>query len=434
MSSFLSMRYIGDFHIHSKFSRATSQEMEPEALARWAKLKGIDILGSGDFTHPAYFAELKSKLEPAEKGLYKFKDERNGRVRFILTSEISCIYSKGNKVRKVHILLFAPSLAVVEKINARLSWVGNLRSDGRPILGLDAKELAKIVLGISSECLVVPAHAWTPWFSIFGSKSGFDTIEECFDEYAKYIYAIETGLSSDPVMNWRLSKLDKITLISNSDAHSGPNLGREANIFEGEEVDYYSIIEAIKRGAETEEKQKLKFSYTIEFFPEEGKYHFDGHRLCKISYSPEETKKHKGICPVCGKPLTLGVMYRVDELADRSNGERPAHAVPYKNIIPLEEIIADGMGVGKTSKMVRGEYLKLVEIFGNEFNILLDVGSEDLEKATFPSVAEGIVKMREGKVYIKPGYDGEYGVVKISHDAGIKKSDEADKPPQQALF
>jgi len=277
------MKFVADFHIHSKYSRATSRDMDLESLDRWARIKGIKVLGTGDFSHPEWLKSLKEKLEPAEPGLFKLKKQDNG-TRFILTNEISCIYSKSNRVRKIHVLIFAPSFEAVEKINTQLSWVGNLRSDGRPILGLDAKELAKIVLDSSQDCLVIPAHAWTPWFSIFGSKSGFDSIKECFEEYSKYIYAIETGLSSDPSMNWRLSALDKITLISNSDSHSPRKIGREANVFDTD-LSYGSIAEAIKT------KNPQKFLYTDEFFPEEGKYHYDGHRLCNICLSPRNQKK-----------------------------------------------------------------------------------------------------------------------------------------------
>ena len=284
------MKFIADFHIHSKYSRATSKDMDLENLQKWAKIKGIKVLGTGDFTHPGWFKNLKSELEPAETGLYRFKLKTpKDETRFILTAEISCIYNKNNRTRKIHLIIFSPSFEICEKINARLGWVGNLKADGRPILGMDAKELLKISLDSSKNCLVVPAHAWTPWFSIFGSKSGFDSIEECFDEYSRYIFAIETGLSSDPAMNWRLSILDKITLISNSDSHSPAKIGREANIFDTE-ISYPAITEAIKT------KDPQKFLSTIEFFPEEGKYHYDGHRLCGISLSPKETKKYNNIC------------------------------------------------------------------------------------------------------------------------------------------
>jgi len=415
------MKFVADFHIHSRYSRATSPQMDLRNLDKWAKIKGIKVLGTGDFTHPEWFKSLKKELEPAEAGLFKLK-ESDSPTRFILTAEISCIYSKNNKVRKIHILVFAPSFDVVEKINAQLGWIGNIKSDGRPILGLDAKELAKIILNISGDCLIIPAHIWTPWFSIFGSKSGFDSIEECFEDYSKYIYALETGLSSDPAMNWRLSSLDKITLISNSDAHSGPKLGREANVFETE-VSYSAITEAIKS------KDNKKFLYTIEFFPEEGKYHYDGHRICEIRLSPQESKKYNNICPKCGKPLTIGVLNRVEELADRLEGFKPENLIPFKSLIPLEEIIAESQGKLSGGKEVLKEYNNLIERVGNEFKVLLESSKEELEKATTPEIAEGIIRMREGKVSIDPGFDGVYGKIKI-----FSKGEQKKAPKQKTLF
>lgn len=781
------MKFVADFHLHSKYSRATSRDMDLENLDKWAKIKGIKVLSTGDFTHPGWFKNLKEKLEPAEPGLFKIKNS-DSEIRFILTTEISCIYSKNNRVRKIHIIVFAPSFDVAEKINAHLGWIGNLKSDGRPILGLDAKELAKIVLNISSDCLVVPAHAWTPWFSIFGSKSGFNSIEECFDEYSKYIYAIETGLScydketevltnngwkkfvnirytdkictlnsdtnkivfqkpkkiynyryrgkmyrlktkridllvtpnhkllyshcdfrkplkfilkeaelsfkkskrfkkdgiwigknneyfilpavkikhgsryysgyrvkkgkrlsmapwlkffgfwiaegwtskgkdgdynvclanrndslllemkkilesfgyniywdkkinniirvrdyqlfcylkqfgkcydkfisleikslskellkifleyyikgdghiygrngkglsatttsvrlrddlqeialkigisayyklhrkkgtpfsspgykykrvykqrndswviyfirknihtvlpsttkkynhteswidyndlvycvsvsnqivyvrrngipvwcgnSDPAMNWRLSALDKVVLISNSDSHSPAKIGREANVFDTE-TDYFKITEAIKT------KDPKKFLCTFEFFPEEGKYHYDGHRLCEITLSPKDSKKYNNICPTCGKPLTIGVLNRVEELADRPEGFRPENAIPFKSLIPLGEIIADSLGMLPGAKKAEEEYKKLIKVFGNEFKILLDVGQSDLESATLPEIAEGIIRVREGKVEVEPGYDGVYGKIKI-----FSKKDRKEILRQKTLF
>jgi len=379
--------------------------MDLENLDKWAKIKGIKVLGTGDFTHPEWFKNLKEKLEPAEAGLFKLKDA-DSQTRFILTSEISCIYSKKNRVRKIHIIIFAPSFEMVEKINTHLGWIGNLKADGRPILGLDAKELAKIVLNISQDCLIVPAHIWTPFFSIFGSRSGFDSIEECFEDYSKYIYAGETGLSSSPDMNWRLSALDKITLISNSDAHSPAKLGREANVFDTE-LNYQSIIETIKS------KNPQKFLYTIEFFPEEGKYHYDGHRMCGISLSPAESKKYNNICPNCGRPLTIGVLNRVDSLADRPEGFKPENAIPFKSLVPLEEIIADVVGQGVGTIEVEKEYKNLIEKFGNEFSVLIDVPRQELEAVTLPEIAEGIIRVREKKVFIEPGYDGVYGKIRI---------------------
>jgi len=412
------MKFIADFHLHSKYSRATSRDMDLENLDKWARIKGIKVLGTGDFSHPEWFKSLKEKLEPAEPGLLKLKKQDNG-TRFLLTNEISCIYSKRGKVRKIHVLIFAPSFEAVEKINTQLGWVGNLRSDGRPILGLDAKELAKIVLDSSEDCLVVPAHAWTPWFSIFGSKSGFDSIEECFEEYSRYIYALETGLSSDPLMNWRLSSLDRIALISNSDSHSPRKIGREANVFDTD-LNYRSIIGAIKN------KNPQEFLYTIEFFPEEGKYHYDGHRLCEISLSPQESKKSGNICPSCGKPLTIGVLNRIEALADRPEGFKPPGAIPFKSLVPLGEIIADALGVLSGAKQVEKEYENLIGKFNNEFNILIDVSRGVLESVTLSEIAEGIIRAREGKVYIKPGYDGVYGKIKIFSPEEQKKLSKQD--------
>jgi uncharacterized protein (TIGR00375 family) len=399
------MKFAADFHLHSRYSRATSTNMNIEALDGWAKVKGIKILGTGDFTHPQWLLEIKEKLEPAEPGLFKLKG-KNGPTRFILTAEISCIYSKKNQVRKVHIVVFAPSITAVEKINTQLAWIGNLRADGRPILGLDAKELAKIVLGSSSECLVVPAHAMTPWFGIFGSKSGFDSLEECFEDYTKNIYAIETGLSADPAMLWRIPDGQRVTLLSNSDAHSPQKLGREANVFDVG-IDYYQITEAIKQ------KDPKKFLYTIEFFPEEGKYHYDGHRLCNFSCSPKESRQSGAACPVCQKPLTIGVLSRIEELAKKPEGFKPEGAIPYKNMVPLEEIIADALKVMAASIQVQIEYESLIKNFGSEFSVLLASSLEDLKKVTLPEIAEGIIRVRGGKVNVIPGYDGVYGKIKV---------------------
>ncbi|MDP4007200.1 MAG: endonuclease Q family protein [bacterium] len=425
------MKIIADFHIHSRFARATSKEMNLSNLDLWAKKKGISVMGTGDFTHPMWFKELKEQLEPVEEGLYKLKPSfakaTEGKARFVFSSEISCIYSKGGKVRKIHLILIVPSLSAVEKINTQLGWIGNLRSDGRPILGIDAKEVAKIVLEADPSSLVVPAHMWTPWFSVFGSKSGFNSMEECFDEYTKYIYAGETGLSSDPAMNWRLSALDNITLLSNSDSHSLEKIGREVNVFDTE-LSYPAIREAIKT------KDPKKFLYTVEFFPEEGKYHYDGHRLCNVSLSPEESKKQKNICLVCKRPLTIGVLNRVAELADRpafdkSSAGKPEGAIPFKSMIPLQEIIADALHRGVGTKQGKAEYEKLISRIGTEFAVLLDAKAEELKEATLPEIAEGILRVRERKVRIEPGYDGEYGKIKI-----FKEHEERSTVSQKTLF
>ncbi|HEX9911903.1 MAG TPA: endonuclease Q family protein [candidate division Zixibacteria bacterium] len=399
------MRFIADFHVHSKYSRATSQEMEVESLSKWAEIKGISLLGSGDFTHPTYLFELKEKLGPLGNGLFQLKNKKCP-VRFILTAELNNIFHQNGRLRKIHTLVFAPSFEIVEKINKKLENLGKLSSDGRPIFTFPAKDLLKIILGVSQECLIIPAHAWTPWFSIFGANSGFDSIEECYGEYSKYIYSIETGLSSDPQMNWRLSKLDKITLISNSDAHSPSKLGREANLFDCE-LDYKEIVAVIKS------KDKNRFLSTLEFFPEEGKYHFDGHRNCGVLFSPAETKKNKYLCPVCHKRITVGVMHRVEDLADRPKGFIPPNSIPFKNLIPLQEIIAEALGQAPDTKGVEEEYKKMIQNYGNEFKILLDLSIEDLSIKTSPRILEGIKRVREGKINIIPGHDGVYGKIKI---------------------
>ena len=396
------MEFIADFHIHSKYSRATSRDMDIKNLALWAKLKGITLMGTGDFTHHLWLEELKHTLEDCGNGLFK-----HAGIYFMLTAEISSIYSKGGKGYRLHNLIFAPSFTVVDKINnALLSRGANLSSDGRPIIGLAAAELARIVFDIDENCMIVPGHIWTPWFSLFGSMSGFDRIEDCFEEQTSKIFALETGLSSDPAMNWRLSALDKFTLISNSDSHSPQRIGREANVFNCE-LDYKTIREVLKT------KDKKRFLYTIEFFPEEGKYHFDGHRLCDIRWSPQETKAHNGKCPKCGRSVTVGVVNRVEKLADRPAGFIPDNAIPFKNFISLYQIIAEVRGVAKTSVGVERDYQSYLANFGTEFDILMRASQEDLLKKLPAKVVEGVMRARAGKVSIKPGYDGEYGIISI---------------------
>jgi uncharacterized protein (TIGR00375 family) len=399
------MRFIADLHIHSRYSRATSREMELETLAIWGKKKGITLIGTGDFTHPTYFAEIRSKLEPFDEGIYVLKrGERE--TKFMLTGEVSNIFSQGGKVRKVHTLIFAPSLSAVEGINDKLRGLGKLGSDGRPIFGFPAKELIKIILDIHDDCLVVPAHAWTPWFSVFGANSGFDSLEECYGEEVKHIFAIETGLSSDPEMNWRLSVLDNITLISNSDAHSPTRLGREANVFDCP-LNYREIVRAIR------EKDRKKFLFTLEFFPQEGKYHFDGHRNCGVVFSPPQTRANDYLCPVCKRRLTVGVMHRIEEMADRPEGFVPGNSIPSIHLIPLEEIIAESLAVGVGTKAVEAEYERMIKAGGSEFAVLLDMPPEELNRFTTSRVLEGIVRMRQGKVNIVPGHDGVYGKIRI---------------------
>lgn len=407
------MHFIADLHIHSKYSRATSKKMCPESIWKWAQLKGINVIGTGDFTHPEWFKELKKKIEPIGNGLFNLKKKYQpndipGSCRadasFLLSAEISCIYSKNGKTRKVHSILFVPDFADAAGISLALSKIGNIKSDGRPILGLDAKELLKIVMDNSPDAVLVPAHAWTPHFSVFGAVSGFDSLEECYEELTPHIFAIETGLSSDPLMNWRISALDGITLISNSDAHSPMKIGREANIF-NTEISYRSIMHSIKT--------REGFDGTIEFFPEEGKYHYDGHRTCGISLEPEETVKNDYLCPVCGKKVTVGVMHRVAKLADRSKGYKHKGAPGFRSIIPLPEIISEVVKVGVNSKRVNKEYMNLLTKVGNEFYILLEAPLNDIEKNSSPLLRNAISKMRSGDIHITPGFDGEFGKINI---------------------
>ena len=416
------MRFIADFHIHSRYSRATSKEMEVETLARWAKKKGIGLLGTGDFTHPTYFAELRAKLEPLGNGLFRLKKGDPG-VHYILTAEVCNIYTQDGKVRRIHTLIFAPSFEVAEAIRSKLANLGKLSSDGRPIFSFTAKELAKMILNLSSDCMVIPAHVWTPWFSVFGANSGFDSIEECFGEMAPYIRAIETGLSSDPEMNWRLSALDPLALISNSDAHSPNRLGREANAFDCE-LDYREITEALRK------KDRKRFLFTIEFFPEEGKYHYDGHRDCGVIFSPSETKAHQTLCPKCKKKLTVGVMHRVEDLADRPEGFIPRNAIPSIHLIPLEEIIAGALGQRERTKAVEGEYDRLTERGGSEFRVLLEATPDELGTFVPPKILEGITRMRQGKVSIVPGHDGVYGKINLFPE----RKEEEQQKGQMKLF
>ena len=416
-----SMRFIADLHIHSHYSRATSKDMSPEGIWKWAQLKGITVIGTGDFTHPGWLKELNEKLRPAGHGLFMLKNEFctndipescRDDVYFILSAEISCIYRKNGRTRKIHAIVLAPDFASAARLNLVLSKIGNLNADGRPILGLDAKELLKIVLEASPDFMLIPAHAWTPHFSLFGSESGFDTMEECFDELTPHIHAIETGLSSDPAMNWRLSALDRVTLISNSDAHSAAKIGREANIFDTD-ISYPAMMEAIRT--------RRGFLGTIEFFPEEGKYHFDGHRTCCVSLSPKETIRHNYLCPVCGKRLTVGVMHRVEKIADRNYGFKPGAAPGYHSIIPLPEIIGEALKVGPGSKKVNTAYLNLIKKLGNEFKILMDAPLNEIETASSSIIAEAISRMRSGNVHIAPGYDGEYGKIRIFEEVERKE-------------
>jgi len=395
------MEFIADLHIHSKYSRATSRDMDIPHLANWARIKGISLMGTGDFTHHLWLEELKRSLTDTGNGLFMHRG-----VHFMLTAEVSSIYSKKNRTYRIHNLIFAPSFKTVEKINEVLGRRGNLAADGRPILGIPADELARIVFDIDERCMVVPAHIWTPWFSLFGSLSGFDRIEDCFEKQTDKIFALETGLSSDPAMNWRLSALDRFSLISNSDSHSPAKIGREANVFDCE-LSYEAIRGTLRA------KDPKRFLYTIEFFPEEGKYHYDGHRLCGIRFSPQESRERKGICPKCGKPLTIGVMNRVYKLADRSGGFTPDNAIPFKNAVPFAEILAEAKGVKKESAVIEKEYFNLIAAFGTEFDILLRAPHEVLKKHLPGNVVQGILRMRRGIVSAQAGYDGEYGTISV---------------------
>jgi uncharacterized protein (TIGR00375 family) len=439
-SIIFSMTFVADLHVHSRFSRATSPEMNPAGLWRWAQLKGISVIGTGDFTHPDYLNELRNMLEPADGGLYQLRDKfKNGGVpdscrapvKFMFQAEVSSIYSKNDRTRKVHSIIFAPDFETVEEINRRLDAIGNLKSDGRPILGLDAKRLLEIVLECSDQAMVVPAHAWTPHFSVFGAASGFDSLEECYEDLTPYIYAIETGLSSDPPMNRLLSALDNITLISNSDAHSPSKLGREGNVFECGQT-YGDMMHAMKT--------RDGFKGTIEFFPEEGKYHLDGHRNCGVSMMPDETVEHGFLCPVCGRKLTVGVMHRVAALADR---KRPVKST-YYSIIPLDEMIAEVMGRGVNTKGVKTVYFDMLRELGNEFFILMEAPLADIERAgdeKGEKLAEAVGLMRKGEVTIEPGYDGQYGSISVFDRKEARKKNAKKKAraagkrkAQQGLF
>jgi DNA helicase-2/ATP-dependent DNA helicase PcrA len=410
------MPFVADLHVHSRFSVATSKDMDLPHLHQWAGIKGISLVATGDVTHPVWFREISESLVPLDCGLFELKPElhaadeepgiptKPGSVRFILSAEISTIYKKNGKVRKVHHLLLLPDLETAARLNDALGRIGNIRSDGRPILGLDSKDLLEIVLGASEEILFIPAHAWTPHFSVLGAKSGFNSIEECFEDLTPYIHAVETGLSSDPPMNWRVSLLDSFRLLSNSDAHSPSKLARNANVMETE-LSFQGVSEAVRNGK--------GFLGTLDMYPEEGKYHYDGHRACGRRMSPEETVAHDYRCPDCNALVTVGVMHRVEELADRPNGYRPENAARCTHIIPLVEILSEIMKVGVNSKKVKNAYFDLIRRVGPELFILLDAPRDLLEKEGSDLIAEGIRRMRAGEVQVTPGYDGEFGRVKL---------------------
>lgn len=434
------MKVIADLHIHSKYARACSRDLNPTNLAIWADKKGISILGTGDFTHPKWLEELKENLEESKNGLYKLKNS-NSKTLFMLTTELASIYKQGDKVRRVHNLVFAPNFAAVDKLVELLEKRGvNLKSDGRPIMGVPCDELMRICKEADARIEIIPAHVWTPHFGVFGSLSGFNSLEEAFGEEAKHIFAIETGLSSDPKMNWQVEGLDDISLISNSDAHSLRKLGREANVFEVTDgkLSYDEIIRVIR------ERKSSEFLETLEFFPEEGKYHFDGHADCNFSCRPEETKRLGGICPVCGKKLLRGVLYRAEELAEvkgkvRKFGFKPERAIPFRSIIPLEEIIAETLGVGTASKKVLAQYESMVAL-RPEFEILLDTDPEEIARlandgvagGVGAAIAESVMRVRNGQVHIAPGYDGVFGKIQIYSKEEREKMQL--KPKQKTLF
>jgi uncharacterized protein (TIGR00375 family) len=428
------MKFIADFHVHSKFSRATAKNLDLENLYIAAQIKGLTVVGTGDFTYPGWFSEIGEKLQPAEPGLFKLKDEYaricdkevppscRAEVRFILSTEISNIYKKNDKTRKNHNLIMVPDLTVAEKFNAQLDKIGNIKSDGRPILGLDARDLYEILLGTSDEAFLIPAHIWTPWFSVLGSKSGFDSLEECFEDLTPYIFAVETGLSSDPPMNWRVSELDDLTLVSNSDAHSPFNLGREANLL-NTDLSFGAIKSALKSG------DPDRFLGTFEFYPEEGKYHYDGHRNCNVRLHPQETMENQGQCPVCGKALTLGVLYRVEELADRGQDQRAPNSQPYYSLVQLVDILSDIFKVGAKSKKVLKNYQTAISELGPEFDILHTLEPDVIDGAGIPLLGEAIRRIRNKEIEVLPGYDGEYGQVLI-----FRANERERLTGQKALF
>lgn len=468
---------IADLQLHSRFARAVSSEMIISKMAVWAQKKGIHLLATGDWTHPLWFKELQASLKEDGSGILTLiQDPENTHVKFLLCGEVSCIYNQGGKLRRIHILIFAPDLETVAKINAELTRRGcHLMSDGRPIIGLTSIQLCEVVFSINSTCLIIPAHAWTPWFALFGSMSGFDSIAEAFGPYTDQIFAIETGLSSDPAMNWRITELDHRSIVSFSDAHSGPKLGREATVFNLQELSFNAIREAImqpmldKRVSsskylvsskeenmienipDTRYSMQNTIAYTIEFYPEEGKYHFNGHRNCNIRLSPEETKKRGVMCPVCGKPLTVGVMHRVEQLAGRSvedlklrkkiidgtqmlgtYSETFPSRIPYIMTVPLQEVLAEALKAQPNTEKVQSEFTKLTGALGGEFEVLNKCDLREITSLAGEKVAEGIDRVRKGEIKIDPGYDGVFGVVKIWNEKEEKLVDESKE--QLSLF
>lgn len=407
------MKTVLDLHIHSKYSRACSPQLTLENIDITSRQKGIGIVATGDFTYPAWFKSIEEQLEEIDtSGLYKLKSRDNTDLKFILSTELSLIYKDNGKVRRVHIMVTAPNLQAVKKLNEYFDAHYNIRSDGRPILGMSCPDLVKLCLSIDPHFLIYPAHIWTPWFAMFGSKSGFDSVEECFHDQTEHIYAYETGISSDPIMNWRLSQLDHLTLLSNSDAHSLPNLAREANVFDLSATPSYQEIYSIIKN-----RNSKKILFTIEFWPEEGMYHNDGHRSCGISFTPKQSKKYHNLCPICDKPLVIGVLNRVNEIADRSEGIRPKNSVPFRQTVELDKIIGEALGIkNRQSVKVQELYHSMLSSLGSELDILLEISLDQIKKSAPIKVTEGIRQVREGKLRITPGFDGQYGTVRIFSD------------------
>src|SRR4030066_2062738 len=406
------MKVIADLHIHSRYSRATSERMNLDEIARYAKIKGLNLVGTGDFTHPKWLSEIRETLaQDADTGLYRVAKNPDSLMRFMLTTEVCTIFDFQGQSKKVHHVILAPSIDSVNQINVALEKHGDLASDGRPVLNMTAAQLVESVMEVSGENMVFPAHAWTPWFSIFGAFSGFDTVEECYQDMTRHIHALETGLSSDPPMNWRLSNLDRFTLVSNSYGHNfGPwRIGREANVFELEEASYKQITDAIRL------KDVARLKFTIETDPAYGKYHWTGHRACNVALSAREAIKLADICPSCRKKLTKGVEQRVEELANRPEGFRPDNCASFVRLLPMSEIIAAVLGSESPSaQKVWNIYNALIAKFGSEYSALIDASEDELRAVAGDKVAEAIVRVREGKAKVTPGYDGVYGQLMLA--------------------
>ncbi|MFC4062838.1 endonuclease Q family protein [Planomonospora corallina] len=423
------MRFHADLHMHSKYARACSRDSDLEQLAAWARRKGVTLMGTGDFTHPAWYGRLRECLVPAEPGLFRLRDDLEravtgglppglaaGPLRFMLSVEVAAVYRRGGRTRKIHHLVYVPGFDAAEAFNRAAGRAGDLASDGRPVLAMDSRDLLEVVLGCGDGAHLVPAHVWTPWFGLFGSKSGFDTVEECFGDLTGHVFALETGLSSDPAMNRRVSGLDRYRLVSYSDAHSPPRIGRETTVFETD-LDYFAVLRALRTGD--------GHAGSVEFFPEGGRYHLDGHRRCKVRLEPHETRELGGVCPVCGRKLTVGVLSRVEDLADRPEDARPEDAAGFRALVPLLEIVGEVLGVGAGSKRVRTEVDRLTAALGPELVILEETPLGDIA-ACSPPLAEAVGRLRRGEVSRDPGYDGEYGAIRVSGPGGLDRRDGSD--------